>query len=185
MIITIAGPPGSGKDTVARNLAKKLNYVVVSIGNIKREAAKSKGMTIEQFNSWSKVNPKEGDIYFDDFIKSYGVKNDNFIMVARLGWYLIPSSKKIFLNVDSKIGAERIFKQKQNLNERKNSEHQVHSIEEQENLNQDRIDNERERFLKLYGADPYSLSNYDLIIDSSNSDINKIIRLILEDLSTN
>ena len=182
MIITIAGPPGSGKDSVAKLLAEKLDYNVVSLGGMKRDAAVSKGMTIEQYNNWSKENSKEGDTNFDNFLVEYGKENDNFIMVARLGWYFIPNSKKVFIDVDSKVGAERIFNQKINSYERGNTENTVCSIEEQENMDVDRIDNERERFLKLYGVDPYDKSNYDLILDSTIFKVKEIVDKLLSKL---
>jgi CMP/dCMP kinase len=179
MILTICGPPGSGKDTVAQILAKKLGYNLVSMGNIKRQAAAKKDMTIEQFNAWTVENPKEGDLFFDDFQKEYGEKNDDFIMVARLGWYFIPHSKKIYVNVSDDAGAERIFKQKQT-----DSRHElaVSSVEEQEKLNLERKNHETTHFLKLYSIDPHDVSNYEIVVDSSNVTPEEVAKEILEQL---
>jgi len=49
MIITISGLPGSGKTTVAKKLSKKLNYEFISVGDLKGQFAKEKGMTIDEF----------------------------------------------------------------------------------------------------------------------------------------
>ncbi|MBI2133066.1 nucleoside monophosphate kinase, partial [Candidatus Woesearchaeota archaeon] len=46
MIITISGVPGSGKSTVARVVAGKMNLKHISVGDILREIARSRGMTI-------------------------------------------------------------------------------------------------------------------------------------------
>jgi len=65
MRITISGPPGSGKGTVSKILAKHYHLKFYSVGDLRREAARKKGMTIEKFNKWSEKHPEKGDEYFD------------------------------------------------------------------------------------------------------------------------
>lgn len=183
MIVTIMGPPGSGKDTVANRLVEVLkekgkNYELISMGNLRRAAAKEKGMTIEEFNVWSLDNPKEGDQYFEDYQVEYGKKNDDFVLVARLGWHCIPHSKKIYIDVDSKVGAKRIFDQK--LSDQSRNESIFESVEEQEKANLDRIDSDITRYTNLYGVNPYDLSHYDLIIDSSTKDVDNVVFELLD-----
>lgn len=178
MIITISGPPGSGKDAAAKRLSERLNLPITSMGNLRRDAAKEKGMTIEEFNQWSLENPEEGDHYFDNFQKKYGQEKDNFIMVSRLGWHFIPHSKKIYIDVAPEIGAERIFNQKKKENQR--NEHLVETIEEQIRLNQERIKNDIERYKILYNINPYKKKNYDIIIDSTEITMEETFAKILE-----
>lgn len=166
MIITISGPPGSGKDSVAEEASKKLNLPIISMGNLRRAAAKERGMTLEEFNKWSLKNPEEGDHYFDNYQKKYGKENDNFIMVSRLGWYFIPHSKKIYIDVTPKIGAERVFNQKKKENQR--NEKEVETVEEQLKLNNERIENDKKRYEILYKIDPYNKENYDIMVNSTN-----------------
>ena len=181
MIITISGPPGSGKDTVARILAEKLNYGLISLGNIKREAAQEKGMTIEQYNAWGDDNPEEADRFFDNQLVEYGKNHENFIIIARLGWFFIPHSKKIFVNVDPFEGARRIYEQKLGSG-RGDSEYTVNSIDEQITLNSERVEGERKRYKKLYGADPYKTENYDVVVDSTKISPEGVVDKIMEAL---
>lgn len=187
MILTISGPPGSGKDTVAENLVSILNaagfsFNIVSLGNVRREAAVAKGMTIEDFNTWSSENPKEGDAYFDDFQKQYGVDNDNFIMVSRLGWYFIPHAIKIYVDVRDDVGAKRIFDQK-GAGSGRDSENEVSSVAEQMEFNLNRVENDKQRYSKLYNINPYDKSNYDLVIDSSEITALEVADKIIESLN--
>jgi predicted cytidylate kinase len=181
MIITIAGPSGSGKDTVAEIIAEKINLKLISMGNIRREAAREKGMTLEEFNDWSLKNPKEGDIYFDEYQRRYGQENDNFIMVSRLGWNFISHSKKIYIDVDAEIGAERIFNQKRKEGNKRN-EKKVSSVEEQRKINEYRIKSDIERYQKQYGVNPYEKEHYDLVIDSTNLSINEVVEICLDSI---
>jgi cytidylate kinase len=50
MLITISGVPGSGKTTVARQLAARLGVPHVYAGDLYRQEAKRRGLTLEQFN---------------------------------------------------------------------------------------------------------------------------------------
>lgn len=182
MILTIAGPPGSGKDTVAQILADDLGYELVSMGNIRRIAAENKGMTIEEFNEWSSNNSLEGDEYFDESQKVIGRKKNNFIMVSRLGWHFIPHSVKIYVDVDERIGAKRIFEQKQHDNAR--NELQVLTIDDQEKLNKERVNNDIDRYNHLYKLNPYKKENYNVVIDSSNMSPGEVAKQILEQIKT-
>lgn len=51
MLITISGVPGSGKTTVARQLAARLGVPHVYAGDLYRQEAKRRGLTLEQFNA--------------------------------------------------------------------------------------------------------------------------------------
>ena len=56
MIITISGKAGSGKSTVAKELAKQLNLQHFSIGDIMRKMAKEKNISVmvtaHTFKNW-------------------------------------------------------------------------------------------------------------------------------------
>jgi len=47
----MSGKAGSGKGTVSKLLAEKLDYKYISIGNMKRELATTMGLTISEFNA--------------------------------------------------------------------------------------------------------------------------------------
>lgn len=188
MIITIAGPPGSGKDTVANLLVSKINekgkeYELLSIGDLRRIAAQEKGMTIEEFNEWSLKNPNEGDAYFDNFQREHAKKTNDFVLVSRLGWHLIPHSFKIYIDVDPYEGARRIFMQKQKDRNSRN-EIKCSTVKEQMRVNEKRIESDKARYYYLYKINPYDTSNYELILDSTDYEAEDAANRILERVKT-
>ena len=56
-IVTIGGLPGSGKTTVAKILAEKLRLEYVNAGDIFRNLAAKKGLTLEEFGIFAENNP--------------------------------------------------------------------------------------------------------------------------------
>ena len=57
MIIALSGMPGSGKSTVAKQLAEKLGWPRYYIGGLRREAARKRGMTLEEYNKLGETDP--------------------------------------------------------------------------------------------------------------------------------
>jgi len=166
MIITISGQPGSGKSTVAEHLARKFHLKHLSIGDFRREMALKRGMTIEEFN---KLGERQAftDKEADNFLKSLG-KKDNLIIDTRLGWHFIPNSVKIFLKIRPEVGAERIFKHG------RKSEKKYKNISEVVKANKKRVESDIKRYKKYYGLNPYTISNYDIIIDTSEMSIKEM-----------
>ncbi|PIO04797.1 hypothetical protein COT47_07485 [Candidatus Woesearchaeota archaeon CG08_land_8_20_14_0_20_43_7] len=171
MIITISGTSGSGKSTVARLLAKKLDYEHYSMGDLSREIAQKKGMTIEQFNEWGKTN-KERDDAVDDYQKELGATKDDFIIDGRLSFYFIPTSVKIYIDANTTVRAKRIFDDPRGTEHYADLEEALLSI-----IQRDETD--RKRYLERYGVDPYDHSNYELIIDSTDILPERIVADIL------
>ena len=91
MIITISGIAGSGKSTVAKLLAKKLNYKHYSIGDFMREIAKQRKTTLLEL---SKEAEKDSSIdkELDQKQIELGKTQDNFVIDSRLGFHFIKNS---------------------------------------------------------------------------------------------
>lgn len=184
MIITVSGDPGSGKNTFVSILLKKLVeagkiYNLISMGNLRREFAAKKKWTLAELNEWSTQNPDQGDREFDNYLAEYGKKHDNFIAIARLGWYFLLQSFKVYVAVDSRVGAERIFAQKQTGHAR--NEVSVGSVEEQMKVNSQRTLQDIARFRELYGIEDFTdPSHYDLVVDSSAMTPDKLADSVFE-----
>ncbi|MDP2629062.1 MAG: cytidylate kinase family protein [Nanoarchaeota archaeon] len=173
MIITLAGNEGSGKTTLAKLLAKELNYKFYSIGDLRGKMAQEKNMTIDELN---KIGEKEDwtDKEVDNYQKTLGQKEDNFVIEGRLSWYFIPQSKKIFLKVDPKTGARRIF-----LDQRED-EKKVATINSMIEYICERRQSDDKRYKKYYGVDINEKENYDLIIDTTNKTPQEILKEIIK-----
>lgn len=79
------------------------------------------------------------------------------------GWYAVPESFKVYLRVDIDVAAQRAFN---DLN-RKSSE-SFETVEEQKADMQKRFEMENERYWNLYHVRKEDMSNYDLVVDTTN-----------------
>lgn len=182
MRITISGIPGSGKTTVAKELAKRLNLKHYYMGGIRRKLAKEKGMTLDEFNKLGEKDPYTDKIV-DDYLVKLGKTEDNFIAEGRTAAYFIPNSIKIFMDVDLYVGAERILKdihEKGKQEER--NEIAAQNIEEEVKRLEDRINSDKLRYKKYYNIDIFDRKMYDIWIDTSYMTSNQVIDKILEEI---
>ncbi len=172
MIITISGTPGSGKSTIARLLAKRLGYKHYSVGDFMRKIAKEKNVTLLGLSRIAE-NSFEIDKKLDRMQMGLR-KQDNFVLDSRLGWHFLPNSLKIFLEVDEKTAAKRIYR------DIRKEEKENMTLEGTEKSVRRRIKSEKERYMKYYRLDPHDRGHYDLVIDTGNMDPDKIVARILK-----
>ena len=161
-IISLGGELASGKGTVSKILMKRLNYGVYRNGDYFRKLAKDMNMDVTNFNIYVKDHP-EIDQQIEKSAAEYAKDHDNFIIDARLGWYAVPQSFKVYLKVDINVAAQRALDDPT----RKDSEN-FNNIEEQKKDILKRYQVENERYFQLYGVRKEDESNYDLIIDTTN-----------------
>jgi len=175
MIITISGKQGAGKTTLAEKLAEQLNYKIISIGNLRGEIAKEKGMTIDELNELGK---KEDWVHKEADKKTIevGEKEDDFIIEGWIAYHFIPNSKKVFLEIDENVGAKRIF-ENQRLDEKP-----CKNLKEMKNQLKERLKITNNQFKKYYGINFLDKSNYDMIIDTTNLSIKNAVDIIQKKL---
>lgn len=173
-IISLAGELSSGKGTVSKILMEELNYGVYRNGDYFRKLAKDKGMSVTEFNEYVKQHP-EIDIQIENSAKEYSKDHNNFIIDARLGWYAVPESFKIYLKVDINVAAKRAF---ENQDEDKKQTERFDTVEEQKADMEKRYKLENERYFTVYGVRKEDLSNYDLVIDTTDLTPNEVADII-------
>ncbi len=173
-IITIAGDLASGKSRITDLLQKSLQYEIYRNGEYVRKLAKDMNMDITSFNEYLNDHP-EIDQNIEKSAAIYAKEHDFLIVDARLGWYAIPDSFKVYLRVDIDVAAKRAFYDE----DRKETE-KFETIEEQKQDMIKRYNSENERFFKLYGVHKEDMSNYDLVIDTTNNSIEENARIIEE-----
>jgi len=180
MIITISGMPGSGKSTVAKILARRLRMKRYYVGMMRRKMAREKGMTLAEFN---KLGEKEDwtDRKVDEYQKKLGEKEDNFVIEGRTSFFLIPQSVKVFLDVDMKVGAKRIFDELKK-GECGRNEGEFRTLAEAEKSVIERHTSDVRRYKKYYGVDITDKSQYDMIIDTSRLTPAQAVKKIIAEI---
>jgi cytidylate kinase len=166
MKLTITGTPSSGKGVVSHILIKELNLKYYSIGNLKREAAAKRGLSLVEFNEWANNNPKEGHEMYDQMQAEIGRTEDNFIFDGRLSFYFIPDSFKIYLTCSMQKAAERRFLELQQSTAR--NEGDLHTLESVYDSIKARHESDQAHFIKQYDVDIHDSKNFDVVIDTTN-----------------
>lgn len=167
MIVSLSGKPGSGKSTVAKKLASALGYERVYIGGIRREAARKRGMTLAEFNTWSETH-SEGDTEFDKQLEHIGKTKDNIIIEGRTAFHFIPHSLKVFLDISTEEGAKRIWKSIKSTDAvTRNEGNKLTSYEAVLKNVKQRIKSDSIRYQKYYKLDIFDTSHYDLFLDTT------------------
>lgn len=165
--ITISGNAGSGKSTVAKLLAKQLNYEYVSIGDFSRKYAQEKfNMNINEFQDYCNQHPEE-DKMIDEKFMEYCNNKESLVIDYRLGFHFVKDSYNILLTVSDEIAAKRIQKA-----DRTNEITDLSSIH-QRNLAM------RTRFQKLYKVDFDDKSNYHTVINTDYLMPEDIVKLVM------
>ena len=164
-IITISGKPGSGKSSTADRVAEMLGYTRYSSGELVRTITRKRKLTLAQFNEMAEENPTM-DFDIDEDLRKLREQND-IVIDSRLGFYWIPESFKVYLDLNPDVAIARIYKDA-NLNTlRSSSGEGTTSMDEVIDQVEARVSNEKRRFKKLYNINPYATANFDLIIDTS------------------
>ena len=169
----------SGKSTVANWLAKQLSYNYYYAGYFQRELAKKHGLTLNEFHILEAKDPK-WDREVDDYFVKAGKEEDNFVADSHLAFHFIPDSLKIFLDVNFDVAVERRWKQLPHSKER--NEGEFKTKEELSEALKERMRNNRERWIRYYGADAYDPSNYNIVIDTTNLTIPEVQKKVLEEV---
>ncbi|HSX36407.1 MAG TPA: nucleoside monophosphate kinase [Patescibacteria group bacterium] len=178
-IITIAGRPGSGKSSTAKEVAARLGYEHFSSGDLFRELGKQRGTEVLQTNlNAEKQHDPEVDRIVDGRLREIGTTKDNMVIDSRTAWHWIPDSFKVFLSLDLHTAAERILNDMDD--ERLANEHIHRDPDEYAQVLQKRLDSEKRRYLKQYGINAQDMSNYDLVIDTHANNFEQAVELVLK-----
>lgn len=167
--ITVSGDIGSGKSTFAKHLAEILNIERIYAGQIMREEAARQGVTLQEFNELLEVDD-EVDKRVDELQTNKSKEIEKGVFEGRTAWhFIINPDIKVFLSVNSEIGAERVYADKTNTLRDKYS-----SLQEVIELNAKRKISEKKRYNNYYNIDVYDFNNFDLIIDTSTIGVKEV-----------
>jgi len=162
-IIRVSGHLGAGKTTVCKKLSEALGYKNHYTGDIFRQLAEEKGLSIEVFYK-QMVNSPELEKEIDNRQEKLMLAEDNLVVQGRIAPFLSwnHSYKKInlFFGVSDEEGARRQLKRKENEGKK---------LEEMLKLSQERTSEERKRYRILYPhiVDYLDKGAFDIVIDTT------------------
>ena len=171
MIITVGGRAGSGKSTIARMLAEKLKLKHYSIGDLQRNIADEKGISLLELNRLEEKDPAI-DKNLDDEQRILGKEEDDLVIDGRLCHHFIKKAKKVFLEASEDVRAKRLGKDKRGG---KNIPEIIANMKKREK-------SEIKRFKEYYDVDPYDTSKYDIVISTDNLTPGEIVEKIIKEV---
>ncbi|MFD1646376.1 (d)CMP kinase [Haloarchaeobius litoreus] len=169
MLLTVSGPPGSGKSTTAAGLADAFDLDHVSGGDIFRELADERGYTPLEFNKLAEED--EGiDRDLDRRLREIAVERDDLVLESRLaGWLAAEQADfRFWLDAPLAVRGDRIA-------DRENKEPALATEETAA-----RESSEAQRYHEYYGIDIGDLSIYDLSVNTARWNAEHVQHVLVE-----
>ncbi len=170
MIITLGGLPGSGKTTVARILADRLKMEYINAGDIFRNLAAKKGMTLEEFGYFAERNPNIDKAIDKKLLEI--ARRDNVILEGRLAGIMLELNEmdalKVWLDAPLETRVQRVSKRDGKSYEAALSDTQT------------REKSEWDRYYNIYHVDIRDLSVYNLVIKTEDKTPEQIAEEVVE-----
>jgi len=167
-VITISGPHGTGKSTYARALAEALGLRYVYAGELFRDLARERGMSLEEFSRIA-ANAPAIDTLIDERTKAEA-KQGRVVIDAQLSAWMVKdvADVKVLIVASDEERFRRI------------AEREGISVQEAEKQTIAREEIQKQRYKKYYGIDVNDLSIYDLKIDTGRYPLEKAKSVVIE-----
>ena len=165
-VIAVSGPPGSGKTTYARLIAKDFGLELHSAGSIFREIARKLGVSLEELNKLAAKDPSI-DFEIDRITLELGRRGNVVVEGHLVAWVLAHTADaKIYITAPLDVRVKRIV-----AREGRNELEVLRETLVRENMH-------AKRFKDYYGFDVHDLSIFDLVIDTSKLSIEEAYEVI-------
>ncbi len=156
LVVTISGLHGTGKTTIAEVLAKNLGLRHVSAGQLFRQIAGERGLSLRVL-SMRAAEKDELDRLVDDRTKEEAKKGNAVIDGLLAGWMAGENADlKFYLSASDDVRIARIARRDRC------------SLEEARKATFFRESLERRRFKRFYAIDIGNLSIYDLVLNTEH-----------------
>jgi cytidylate kinase len=166
LAIAISGLHGTGKTTYAQYLAKKYKLRHISAGELFRQMAKERELSLTELGLAAEQN-KEIDQFLDERVKKALRAGDVVVDGLLAGWMAVGTpSLKIYLSSINEVRIRRIAS-RDGLSQ---------SEATKVTISRELI--EKRRFKKLYNIDITELSIYDLVLNTCLLPIEQNIEVI-------
>jgi len=165
VVVAISGLHGAGKTTAARALVRRFGLKYVSAGEVFRQLARGRGITLDEFSRYAERHP-EIDRQIDSRTAE-AAKRGNVLIDARLaGWMAKGADIKILLYAPLKVRVQRIV----------GREARAYKEVLRETAVRER--SEARRFKRFYGIDVNDWSAFDLVLNTEHFSPREMARLL-------
>jgi len=165
LIVTVSGEIGAGKSTVAKVLARSLGLRYLSTGEVFREEARRRGLSLAAMGRLAEQDQtidREIDRMQTDVARAGGVLVD-----SRLSGWLIDGDLRIWFRAPLAVRAARV------------AARDGLSTEEALSALRGREESERRRYRAIYQIDLTDLGRYHVIVDTSIWSAREIVQALL------
>lgn len=164
IVVTVDGPSGAGKGTIADHIAKRLRVMHFSASDVFYQIAEDRGISHVEL---AEKADKEVDLEVDRRTLERGLKN-NCVIDSRISSWVLGdySDFKIFVTADLEERAKRI------------AGREKISLEKAKEETAKRDEENSRRYEQYYGIDTDDLEIYDMIIDNTDLSLEKQEELV-------
>ena len=156
MLLTVSGPPGSGKSTNAAAVAEAFDLDHVSGGDIFRDLAAERGLSPVEFNELAEEDDQI-DRDLDARLRDIAVEEDDLVLESRLAGWLAGdhADLKVWLDAPRAVRAERI------------ADREEKPVDVAREETRRREDSEQKRYREYYNIEIADLGIYDLTVNTA------------------
>ena len=166
-VVTVGGPPGSGKSTAGRLVAGSLGLEFFSAGELFRTEAQRHGMDLEAFGRYAATHP-EVDRELDRSMQA----------LARPGRLLDGRIQGALCRRAGVPVYDLVVTAREEVRVRRLAARDGQSVEEATEKVREREESERDRYRRFYGID-LAGEPCDLVVDSSDRPATEVAEAIL------
>ncbi|MFB6137529.1 MAG: (d)CMP kinase [Halobacteriaceae archaeon] len=168
MLITVSGPPGSGKSTAASGLADAFDLDHVSGGDVFRDLAAERGYSLAEFNARAEEDDQI-DRDLDRRLREVATEQDGVVIESRLaGWMAGDhATLKVWLDAPVDVRAARI------------ADREDTTVEAAREATLEREASETQRYAEYYGIDFADRSIYDLAVNTARWGEDAMVDLVV------